>query len=534
MATDQDMISCLRYELKESEEQRRKAAQHGLNLLESENVLQDRLDKLQNEIITITEVEKLKSELDEELFNEKQLKHKVDHLEDVIASKSEELHIMSERLQETMSSEMLSLQLELLTHEQGKKELQDKLCDLQYCKEQLELGNSKLTNRVARLEEEKNEKEKDLVSFYNSLQETREMNRDLQVQLDHALQQAQNFSSQGNSLFSEVEDRRVEMERQLISTKVKYQSLQKQHNFTREQLQRVKLQMAALLRMKGSQGEHDQLERLLSMLQQKNGQIEELLVNMKQLNRSVNVPENSRKLKLFNASEDAENDYYADLLQMKLENSEKEKDNLNNELSLQRMKALFESQRVLEMERKLFATEKQLAACQAENINLHVLLDELKIKYEPQELMGQPSNLQKNTRDGSSDGFNIPNSLCESSCLPYQNRELDEDTKADIKTTLQINPMNAVPLPPIEQRGRKTVKIEENDLDRTSTCKKIGNGAGLLQTTRLTSEPDLKIEENHLGTAEDISKHKKKTKKNVYPITYVSSKQNLENQCTSQ
>lgn len=51
---------------------------------------------------------------------------------------------------------------------------------------------------------------------------------------------------------------------------------------------------------------------------------------------------------------------------------------------------------------------------------------------------------------------------------------------------------------------------------------------------RLTSDPGLKIEENDLGAAEDTSKHKKKTRKNVYPITYVSSKQNLENQCTQQ
>lgn len=68
----------------------------------------------------VLQVEKLKSELDEALLSEKQLKHKVDHLKDVIASKAEELHIMSERVQETMSSEVLSLQLELLSLEQGK------------------------------------------------------------------------------------------------------------------------------------------------------------------------------------------------------------------------------------------------------------------------------------------------------------------------------------------------------------------------------------------------------------------------------
>lgn len=62
----------------------------------------------------------------------------------------------------------------------------------------------------------------------------------------------------------------------------------------------------------------------------------------------------------------------------------KEIEDLKSELSLQRMKALFESQRVLEMERKLFASERQLETCQSEGINLQVLLDELRIKYEPE------------------------------------------------------------------------------------------------------------------------------------------------------
>lgn len=48
------------------------------------------------------------------------------------------------------------------------------------------------------------------------------------------------------------------------------------------------------------------------------------------------------------------------------------------------MKALYESQRVLEFERKLFTNERYLQACQSENMNLRVMLDELKMKYEPE------------------------------------------------------------------------------------------------------------------------------------------------------
>jgi len=45
------------------------------------------------------------------------------------------------------------------------------------------------------------------------------------------------------------------------------------------------LQMATLLQMKGSQAEFEQLERLQSMLEQKNGEIEDLLVKVRQLEK---------------------------------------------------------------------------------------------------------------------------------------------------------------------------------------------------------------------------------------------------------
>lgn len=100
------------------------------------------------------------------------------------------------------------------------------------------------------------------------------MNQDLQVQLDQIQQQAQDPNSKGNSLFAEVrlpgsnlqiktpvcnvmrsntpvtscplsecqlEDKRAEMEKQLISMRVQHQSLQKHHSFTKQQLQRMKV-----------------------------------------------------------------------------------------------------------------------------------------------------------------------------------------------------------------------------------------------------------------------------------------------------
>ncbi|PKU34617.1 protein spindly isoform x1 [Limosa lapponica baueri] len=114
----------------------------------------------------------------------------------------------------------------------------------------------------------------------------REANQELQVQLDHAVQQSLDPTSKGNSLFAE-------------------------------------LQMATLLQMKGSQAEFEQLERLQSMLEQKNGEIEDLLMKVRQLEKFKALYENMEESKANSSSKGggSEDGYYADLLQMKLDNS---------------------------------------------------------------------------------------------------------------------------------------------------------------------------------------------------------------------
>ncbi|NXI50243.1 SPDLY protein, partial [Chloroceryle aenea] len=259
-----ETILSLRHQLKEAENEQRKAAQYGLYLLESQSEVQNQLDQTRRELADKTEkyeqekytlqreielknrmleslsfecdalkqqqnvqldkqkeqlarvygqeisglknkLEILKAELDETRLSEKQLRHKVDHQKEIIAAKSEELHMMSERVHETMSSEMLNLQIELTELGSVKADIEEKMNELQYRKEQLELTNSNLFNQVERLQGEKEEREKEIVSYSNALEKAREANQELQVQLDHALQQSLDPTSKGNSLFAEVQ-----------------------------------------------------------------------------------------------------------------------------------------------------------------------------------------------------------------------------------------------------------------------------------------------------------------------------------------
>ncbi|KAL2778550.1 protein Spindly isoform b [Daubentonia madagascariensis] len=601
-----DIVTNLRCKLKEAEEERLKAAQYGLQLVESQNELQNQLDKCRNEMMTMTEnyeqekytlqrevelksrmleslsceceaikqqqkihleeleqqlsrshgqevnelknkIEKLKVELDEARLNEKQLKHQVDHQKELLSCKSEELRVMSERVHESMSSEMLALQVELTEMETMKTTLKEEVNELQYRQEQLELLITNLMRQVDRLKEEKEEREKEAASYYNALEKARVANQDLQVQLDQALQQALDPNSKGNSLFAEVEDRRAAMERQFISMKVKYQSLKKQNVFNREQMQRMKLQIATLLQMKGSQTEFEQQERLLAMLEQKNGEIQHLLGEIRNLEKFKNLYENLESKP--SASSDAleDNTYYTDLLQIKLDNLNKENESTKGELSIQRMKALFESQRALDIERKLFANERCLQLSESENMKLRAKLDELKLKYEPEETIEVP--VLKKRREvlpvdittskdvcanssaiGEAYRLSLQKEETQSSPNNLENNNLQLEKSISVNTALvSLSPHKNLTMDMQLKKEKKCVKLVGVPADSEALNERSGNTPSSL---RLAAESKLQTEVKE--GKETASKLEKETCKKSHPILYVSSKSTPETQCPQQ
>ncbi|XP_023370666.1 protein Spindly isoform X2 [Otolemur garnettii] len=600
-----DIIANLRCKLKEVEEERVKAAQYGLQLVESQNELQNQLDTCRNEMMTMTEnyeqekytlqrevelksrmlesltceceaikqqqkinlekleqqlsrshgqevnelknkIEKLKVELDEARLSEKQLKHQVDHQKELLSCKSEELRVMSERVHESMSSEMLALQIELTETESVKNSLKEEVNELQYRQEQLELLVTNLMRQVDRLKEEKEEREKEAVSYYNALEKARVANQDLQVQLDQALQQALDPNSKGNSLFAEVEDRRAAMERQLISMKVKYQSLKKQNVFNREQMQRMKLQIATLLQMKGSQTEFEQQERLLAMLEQKNGEIKHLLGEIRNLEKFKNLYENMESKPSATSGALQDNTYYTDLLQIKLDNLNKENESIKGELSIQRMKALFESQRALDIERKLFANERCLQLSESENMKLRAKLDELKLKYEPEEAVEVP--VLKKRREVLPVDITTPEDVCVSNSAvgevyrpPLEKEETQscsndlENNNIQLEKAISVDPPQVGVSPhknlpmDMQLKEKKYVKLIGVPSDSEALNERSGNTPS---SPRLAAESKLQTEVKE--GKETASKLEKETCKKSHAILYVSSKSTPETQCPQQ
>uniref|UniRef100_A0A3B1J2H9 Protein Spindly n=1 Tax=Astyanax mexicanus TaxID=7994 RepID=A0A3B1J2H9_ASTMX len=355
-----------------------------------------------NHMVELTDVknklEKMKADLDEAQLLEKQMRHKLELQSQTLTSKTEELRKLMECSTEDKSSEISELEIQKMDLEASLAALEQELQESHYKEQQLQLNNTIIQRQLEALEGAKEEKECEVVSLYNALEKSREANKDLQVQLDQALEQTRDPNSKGNSLFSEVEDRRVEMERQLISVKVQYQSLQKQHAFMKQQMLRMKVQISNLMQLQGARADPAQLERLQFMLSEKNSEIETLMRKVQELDKAGGKSsEEQSSTVVGRPNEFVDETYYTDLLKMQLSNSKKAAESLKDELSMARMKALSESQRVLELERKLFGVENALKQGQSDNIKLQVKLEELRMKYEPDEV--NKARAQKRKRE---------------------------------------------------------------------------------------------------------------------------------------
>lgn len=149
----------------------------------------------------------MKTDLEEAQLAEKQMRHKLDQQSEALSSKTEELRVLTERAHETMSSEILELQVQKMDMESAMVEyfpififngsifiecfleisnvcvplvlkcdlvlqasLEQELQEAQYKEEQLHLANTTLQRQLERFTEEKEEREKEAVSCYNALE----------------------------------------------------------------------------------------------------------------------------------------------------------------------------------------------------------------------------------------------------------------------------------------------------------------------------------------------------------------------------
>ncbi|XP_077456511.1 protein Spindly isoform X3 [Stigmatopora argus] len=344
------------------------------------------LNELNNKIML------LQSALDESRLTEKHLKENLEMKTQVLNNKMEELRILNEDTPSLPLSELVDVR-NIIELENIKLELERKQKESQHTEQQLKLINSSLQHNLKLTTDERN---KEAATWYEALEKSREMNRELQVQLSTVLQQSQDPNSKGNSVFAELADKCDEMEKDFKNMKFLYESLQTQYNFNKQQLQRMKVHIATLMQLRCSKADHSQMERLQSLLSVKNDEIHNLMIKLQRLEKVEMLLKAQRdNPPCSEISNGQEETYYIDLLKMQRDSAMKDVQHLEDKLSLERMKSFSESQKVLQLERKLFTNERLLKQAQCDKIQLQLQVEDLQENYQPKTLMEPTSSYCK-------------------------------------------------------------------------------------------------------------------------------------------
>ncbi|XP_071147804.1 protein Spindly-like [Mytilus edulis] len=211
------------------------------------------------------------------------------------------------------------------------------------------------------------EKDEELVNvktecttYCNLLEKARMENLELTTQLDVLMMEDEEkcHDKKGNSLFSELDDRRVEAEKTLMSQKNTFETMKKKNEVLKQHNQKLKMQLFTAM----GRG-NDDSERV----QQLQAQLEQERIERQQILEKVNkLEENQAKEKLTDKLSEfshqitnqtgVDKDYIEYLVNM-LKSKEGEIEDLSRRLRIQSMCLLDQKNKVTEKERLLYAAE---------------------------------------------------------------------------------------------------------------------------------------------------------------------------------
>ncbi|CAH3125193.1 unnamed protein product [Pocillopora meandrina] len=349
------------------------------------------------------EIESLQNDISKHTLVEIQLQEKIKKQDEMLQAarrSSEELQHKGRSRLESIE-EYIHLASEL---SEERDTLTMKLADLKDSQERILFDRNVLKERVEHLEEELQEKARQGQTWFNCLQEARNEAGELKAELENlkADNARRNFGKQGNSLFGEVEDQRLELEKKYGSLRARHEGAMKVHNMTKQHLQRLKNQVATLLQVKSCHADASQIQRLTQALVQKEGEVKMLNTKISSLEKQKEERNISSRLMEFHDafSEFGDKKDYVNFLQLQLEDSKKALAALNKELQTKTLLQLSETDRLRHTEHQLHVSESNVERLNSENIKLRLKIDDLRLKLQSHSQKDPQNVSQTSTSSG--------------------------------------------------------------------------------------------------------------------------------------
>jgi len=297
---------------------------------------------------------------------------------------------------QSFSVEIGEIQSQNVDLMQEKQNIESQLAKVRADFEQEKARSNSAAAKTEVLQRELEELECQVTGYARAAEASKTEVIEMEAQLE-AVRAAQiNEEGKGNSLFSEVNDRREKVENQLKVYEDKYLLLKENYDVKLSQLQKTKLHNAQLLSIAGTRGDTGhtaRLEELLAAERNKNKALSDRLDTIEKLGSgNVTAAPLVMNPKLEDHTEDSSivvqhttSEEYAYLTTIVTETQQKNVD-LQKELQQQFRQNLDDSDKLREMTRKVHQLETSLQKFKADNYTLKMQVDDLKCKKGDQKI----------------------------------------------------------------------------------------------------------------------------------------------------
>lgn len=226
----------------------------------------------------------------------------------------------------------------------------------------------KITEDFNKLQEELKNKNLEIKSYADNVEESKEEICLLKAEIECLKFGQIDPNRRGNSLFVEVDDKRKQIEKEMISLKAKYQASKESLQLIMQQRNKMKHQMATLWNMTSLNSDATYIEKLEQSLFQAKRELHEL---NQQLQKSRELEINSN---------DFSNDklHAPDYLKTMLQQSQKEINSLNKQVQQLLFLKAAETDKLIECQQNLYQEKKKSAQLRSEVLQLQLKVDELK------------------------------------------------------------------------------------------------------------------------------------------------------------
>ncbi|KJE91121.1 hypothetical protein CAOG_02305, partial [Capsaspora owczarzaki ATCC 30864] len=338
------------------------------------------------------------------------------------------------------------------------------------------------------------EHEAQIISLTNTIESQRQRVEDLELECSLEADRRAGKMQTGRSVFSDVEDRRAELERQLASTTSTLRQLAKSFDLARLQNQKLNAQLNNMLQMQGSKADQAKMTRLeqdnaqlqsetrqlclqIELLEDDKKHIQSQLVKARAVmgtgsssasSGSKSSSSSGRVIGEFGAGGlSAEHSAYIEYLETEAETARAALATSKKELRTRQMLQLNDINRVRDLETQSYRQATQIEELRKENVQLKIKLDETLLMQQVESSTNgiEPQQSQQSQQPQQSQQLQQPQSRPHEA-LPSKEAA---DTQAPSPPTVQSK---TCPIPDLESENLNAPQLVQASNPPNATAKK--------------------------------------------------------------